>query len=498
VNEQSREHVDHYEILELHESATQDEIKRAYRRLVRKHHPDADPLAQTAALFRGIQEAYETLRNPKTREAHDAELMEHRKDALFSLKAILSHTMLPRWQEPQMLYVLAEVEAEGAGMPSDRGLNLCLLLDRSTSMEGARLQHAVSAAASILEQLSSQDTISVVAFSDRAEVVIPPESGGTGSETLSRLRNIQTGGGTEIGEGISQALGLLTRAWHPGTTSHLLLLTDGQTYGDEARCLRLAEEAQHQQITISTFGIGTEWNEDLLDQIALTSGGLSFYVDSPERIGETFTRQVRRLSSLVCPDLRATCWLEPDMSLKGAFLVSPQVSRLSRQEESSLPLGGLSATDPTAVLLEILVAPQNAGGLRVGTLQVKGTIPADDAAPGLDARMFTSRQPIRVEVHEPPFESPPVPPRVIEAARRANLVKLEEQAQRDLERGWHENASKRLQALATEMLKMGEQNLAHTTLLEAERVSRMGKMSPEGQKRVHYGTRALRPLPLGG
>lgn len=485
---------DFYEILGLDESATPEEVKRAYRRLARSAHPDVNPQAETAALFRQVQGAYETLRDPTARAQYDAKVQARQKDAPFALEVTLSQATLPCRQEPQMLYVLAEVNAREGLQAAYPSLNLCLLVDKSNSMAGERIEQAIAAALSILEQLSPQDTVSIVAFSDRAEVLVPPQSGGDCTLSAARLRSLVPGGGTEIGEGLAAALGLLARAWSPGASSHLFLLTDGYTYGDEARCLRLAEEAHRQGVAISTVGIGTAWNEDLLDRIALLSGGLSSYVERPSEIGTVLTEQVRRLSTLICPYLEAQCWWEPEVSLVGAFLLSPQTARLAPEGgAASLRLGGLSLLAPTAFLLECLVSPCPPGPRRMGTLQVKGALPEGQEGPPV-----VVRQPVRATFQELPFSPPPVPPKVVWAARKATLVKLEEQVRRDVDRGWHEHASRRLRALATQMLEMGESELAHTALLEADQVAATGKMTPEGQKRVYYGTRMLRALPPGG
>lgn len=496
MNEQEQPEADFYETLEIDETATEAEIKRAYRRLARQHHPDVSPHHQTAALFRQIQEAYETLRDREARAAYAAKMSALQATVPFVLEVTLSQHLLPCWQEPQMLYLLGQVKArEDVPPPSPCNLNICILIDKSNSMAGERMEHATAAALSILAQLSPQDTISVVAFSDRAEIIAPPQNGGEGTTLAPRVRNIEPGGGTEIGEGLSTALALLAKAWFPGASSHLFLITDGHTYGDEARCLRLAEEAHRQGVAISTLGIGTGWNEEFLDRIAFLSGGLPFYAEWPSQIGEMLTQERRRLAALVCPQLEARCWLEPDVTLGGAFLIAPQTVRLAAEGASGpLRLGGLSLHSPISFLLELLVSPRPAGPQRLGTIQVK----AAKQTRGIATPSVGLRQPVRVTFRELPFSLPPVPPEVVQAAHRATLLKLEEQARQDMERGWHEDASRRLRSLATRMLDVGEAELARTVFLEADRVAATGRMSPEGQKRVHYGTRMLRALPPGG
>ena len=79
--------------------------------------------------------------------------------------------------EEQVLYVLAEVAADPAQQQRRHPLNLCLVLDRSTSMQGARLQRVKEATHYIIDSLSERDVFSVVTFGDRAEVLIPAEPG---------------------------------------------------------------------------------------------------------------------------------------------------------------------------------------------------------------------------------------------------------------------------------------------------------------------------------
>src|SRR5689334_640749 len=92
------------------------------------------------------------------------------------LRSTLSRSVLPDVAEEQLLYVLLEVTAQGvpATMPK-LPLNLCLVIDRSSSMRGERLQQVKDAAGRIVDMLGDEDYLSLVTFNDRAEVVIPAQ-----------------------------------------------------------------------------------------------------------------------------------------------------------------------------------------------------------------------------------------------------------------------------------------------------------------------------------
>jgi hypothetical protein len=75
------------------------------------------------------------------------------------------------------------------------------------------------------------------------------------------------------------------------------------------------------------------------------------------------------------------------------------------------------------------------------------------------------------------------------------IFKMQEKTMDDLDRGEIEHASQRLETMATRLLNVGENELAKAALLEAGRLARTGHLSPEGRKRIRYGTRSLSMLP---
>ena len=105
-------------------------------------------------------------------------------------------------EEDQILYVLLEVFASAQSQKQRLPFNLCLVVDRSTSMQGVRLQRVKDATNFIIDFLNEGDVFSLVTFNDRAEIVIPAQSQLDKAVAKSRVSTIRSSGGTEILQGL--------------------------------------------------------------------------------------------------------------------------------------------------------------------------------------------------------------------------------------------------------------------------------------------------------
>jgi Mg-chelatase subunit ChlD len=193
---------DYYAVLGIAADASPDEVKKAYRQLARQYHPDAQPAQGTASLFREVQLAYETLSDQDKRAAYDRVRAEsgQSSSSVFQLRLQLSRNSLLVIPEEQILYVLATIQA-GHGdsqRPQRMPLNLCLVVDRSTSMQGTRLEQVKAATYQLAETLDVHDTFAVVTFSDHAEVVWPNQPAGDTVRAKSKVAAIQASGGTAM------------------------------------------------------------------------------------------------------------------------------------------------------------------------------------------------------------------------------------------------------------------------------------------------------------
>ncbi len=484
---------DYYAVLGVDKSASPEEIKKAYRLLARRYHPDTSKSPETVERFHEIQEAYEVLGDPEKRVAYDRWRVEEglEGEPFINLKITLSHQTLPSLNESQLLYVLLEVMPARNLETKQLALNLCLVLDCSTSMKGARLQQVKEATSYIIDQLSAEDIFSLVVFSDRAEVIIPSTKDIDKGMAKARVRVLQSGGGTEILQGLIAGINEVERWRSEDCVNHLILLTDGQTYGDEAGCLEWSQEAARRRIGITTLGIGSDWNDKLLDEMAVTSGGVSLYIDAPAKVLEVFRDKLHSLSHIFARDLKLHLHLIESVKLKGAFMISPSISKL-RAQGGVIPLGALSADRTALFLLETLVPPKPLGRHDLFQLEISGDVPV------LGDKAGRIRQKIAVDFAQKLIDGEEIPSPIVAALGKLVIFKMQERTMEDLEQGQIRKATQRLETIATRLLSIGETELAKAALLEAGRLSRTGLLSPEGKKKIKYGTRSLAVLPKEG
>jgi Ca-activated chloride channel homolog len=476
---------DHYSTLGVPYNATPEEIRSAYFLLARNLHPDVNPDPSIREQFITVQKAYEVLSNPQRKAKYDASLpAELRIGPEISISTKYSRMILPCSNEPQLVFALVELvcnaEVNQGKLPPS---HLCLVLDRSVSMSGARMDMIKASALKLLQQLRPQDYLSVVTFSDRAEVVIPPTRASALNKSDNRISLLQTSGGTEILQGLRLGMRQLMQS-ESSFIRHLVLLTDGHTYGDEEGCLQLAKEAAEEGITITVLGIGHEWNDNLMDRIASMSGGNSMLITGTRELDNFVIQKLSELQALYARGLRLEFESSPDVQLRYAFRFYPNIGPLGNT--SPILVGDIQHRKSISLLLEFMVPPLTVEleHLTLARGQITMEIPSR-SKPGARVLIDLFR-PVRSSV-EP--ENPP--PMIVDALAKLTLYRLQEKIRAEVSEGQIDKATKHLHFLATHLLSQGDRELVHTVLIEAEHLQQSRRFSGEGEKRIKYGTRAL-------
>ncbi len=407
-----------------------------------------------------------------------------------SMQPILSHATIKATPNEQACYVMLEI-SPSKDLPTSRlPLNLCLVLDKSTSMQGIRLQQVKEATRQIIDFLEPEDTLSLVVFSDKAEVLLPGQKNVDKALAKSVASTIQPSGGTEMLQGLLAGLQEIQTNRSEMSVNHIILLTDGRTYGDDEECIKQAEWAGLNQISLSTMGIGADWNEDLLEKMADVSGGTSTYIDTPRRIVESFKATVRELSTIVAREVSLVIELADNVTLHEAFQIAPHIRRLDINDDHKLALGPLGTNNRKIITLELRISNAEPGKQQLMRLNVMGDVPTQ--ALNRQADNWTD---ITVNVSSDTDAEVVIPPVIITALGKLAIYKMQEKAMQDMASGNIIAATQRLETMATRLLNLGETELARAALLEAGRLARTGSLSSEGRKKIRYGTRSLSILP---
>ncbi len=475
-----------YARLGLRKKATADEVRAAYHAAARRLHPDTSDDPEATELFLQVQEAYETLSNPQKRSAYDL-LLPNDIDppADVMVNAIYSRSVLPTMNSPQLVYVLLDLlsrpTAEDRQKPA---LNVCLVLDTSTSMAGPRLDMVKAAATMLVRTLRQEDYLSIVTFHDKAEAIVPAERGIDLGRIEARISQMTTGGGTEILHGLKAGMNEIARNLGPSYVNHLLLVTDGKTYGDEAACLELADFAAGRGITISGLGIGSDWNDEFLDEMCRKTGGASAYASHPENIKKLLEKQFQNLTRTYANNVLLDYQPSAQAELRYAFRLSPDPSAL--QIGSPVQLGNIPLGPSLSVLMEFLVreVPEGQPMLTLAQGDLKLKIPTRKI-PDTTARFDLTRPIARDAEVEPP------PQVLVKAMSRLSLFRMQEKAREELNAGHHDKATQRLGQLANQLLSAGRPDLAHTVRLQLKDIEKGETISEDRKKQIKYATRSL-------
>lgn len=243
------------------------------------------------------------------------------------------------------------VVADEARVPVALGL----VLDRSGSMAGEKLEAAKEAATMALQRLHPDDHAAVVAFDDAVTTVAEPATGREQAGLTAVIARIGAGGSTNLSGGWLRGTELIERFAGDGRTARILLLTDGQANAgirDLPSLVGLCAAARARGITTSTIGFGAGYDEDLLKAMADAGGGNAWYIEAPDHAASVFATELGELQALCAQDLQVTLSVAPPAAGVSVLHEWPtqQVA-----DGLKLSLGDLYAREPKVIVAEWVV-----------------------------------------------------------------------------------------------------------------------------------------------
>lgn len=234
-------------------------------------------------------------------------------------------------------------------------VNLVVVLDRSGSMSsGGKLEKAREAAIAALHRLRAEDRFSLVVYDHEVETLVPPQSAANTEWIESRIGSITARGNTALFAGVSQAAAEVRKNIEGPYVHRILLLSDGQANSGPSQpedLGRLGTALMKEHIAVTTIGVGTDYNEDLMTRLAQSSDGNTYFVESSRDLPRIFTAELGEVLNVFAGDVVL------DVELLGAvrpLRIIGRDGRLDRQHVE-IRLNNLYGGQEKYVLVEVEV-----------------------------------------------------------------------------------------------------------------------------------------------
>ena len=399
-----------------------------------------------------------------------------------TVRATLARPFLAATTTPQLAYALLEVQPSLVVAQVRMPVNVCFVLDRSGSMKGEKIERVRQAVSMAVDMLDTQDLASIVIFDHRTEVLVPSGPVSDRRAVQAQVSRIRDAGGTKIAPAVEKGLREIEKD-RAGAIRRLVLITDGQTEHEDD-CLRRAEDAGRLGVPITALGVGKDWNEDLLIEMANRSSGTADYIARPDEITEYFQNTVQKAQNAAVQNAVLNLRLVQGITPRAVWQVIPLINNLGYQPISdrdvSVPLGEIESGQGRTLLVEFLVDPRPVGSYRVGQVEVVYDVPALKLA-GEKAKVdlpltFTADQ----------AQLGQVSPGVMNIVEKVSAFKLQTRALQDLSQGDVQGATQKLKSAVTRLLSQGELELAQTMEAEIKNLEQSGQLSSEGQKTIKF------------
>jgi len=452
-----------------------------------------------------------------------------------TLTCSLSSPILPVGSVPRLVYLLVEI-AGGEGAETLPG-NLAFVIDASESMRirlvsdenfaelvkdgqvqevitdgvpayliGAipseqlaslprRIDYVAEALNVASEYLRPADFFSLVAFAGWAHCLIPSVSGSERQRlrmAAHELENLRLGDETHMAEGMAMGLTEIERRSSSSHAARMILLTDGHTL-KVSECYEWAERARLAGVKLTTMGIGTEFNEDLLIPLADATGGSAYYVETADQIPDAFLKELGAVQRITYRNLEVKLQLS-EVELRRVYRVLPELGLFdpgpNLEGSYAMLLGDYDPGAPVTLLLEIILPPLSAGVHRLAQVLFTWEDPT------LQMERQNQRQEIGIEMIQGAAGS--LDERVMNIVEKVGAFKMGafalDHAQSAALTGDPQDkdaATMRLRQAATRLLDLGEIALASSMLKQADTLESSGNLDADVTKKLRYDSRKI-------
>ena len=254
-----------------------------------------------------------------------------------------------------------------SGVELERGrrapVNVAIVLDRSGSMEGRKLEEAKRAAIMAIGQLRDDDVVSVVTYESTVDVLVPATKLYNREAIRNAIRGITSAGKTALFAGVSKGSRELRKFLDRNRVNTLLLLSDGLANvgpSSPGRLAQLGASLAREGITVTTIGLGLQYNEDLMTRLAMASDGNHFFIENETDLEAAFATEFGDALSTVAQGV--TIHIHCSGGVRPLRVIGREAQISGRDVHASL--SQLYRDQTRYVLLEVDLPAANSGTVR--------------------------------------------------------------------------------------------------------------------------------------
>lgn len=279
-------------------------------------------------------------------------------------------------------------------------MNLAVVLDRSGSMANeGKIEYAKKAVRSLIDQLPEGDYFSFVIFDDVVQVLRQSQLVRDKRDLRDLLNEVYPGGSTNLGGGLVTGLEQVERHKDSEFLNRVILLSDGLansgiTNPQELR--RIAQRYRSKSISVTTMGVGLDYNENLMMGLSQSGGGNYYFIESPNSLASIFKKELRSLSSITAQDASIELTLADGVHVRDVIGCEQQ----HNEKRITVPVGDLYSGEQRQLTVELEI-PEGSGTLQAvkGVLRYQGKHGWFESWPSFTASLHYTRILADVDKH---------------------------------------------------------------------------------------------------